>query len=195
MCVSHFCSPLALAAQSSKSAREKRHGNPTKSFSSFLKRRKQATGGQEGARSKPLTLEAKTNISLRILDSSCERELSIICPDIEVSPPQCSVLGASHAITNGTYDMQGFQHGSPWYTNPNAVLLVREGPEGHSAWKFKHNATIVYVARCGHKPSKHQHTQSSKKEPPPVRMGCVRAGWALVWPDAPLASPLVLLLR
>ena len=64
---------------------------------------------------KPILLVAKCEISLGIFDGTCERNLAVTCPDVETCPPQCIVVGAGQSAVNGTYDMQGFRHDSPWY--------------------------------------------------------------------------------
>lgn len=45
-------------------------------------------------------------VRLLVLDGQCLRELALTCPDVEVCPPQCIVIGAGEETVNGTYDMQ-----------------------------------------------------------------------------------------
>lgn len=85
---------------------------------------------------KPILLVAKCEISLGIFDGTCQRRLAVTCPDIETCPPQCIVVGAGQSAVNGTYDMQGFRHDSPWYCNEHGVNLSREIADGHHLWIF-----------------------------------------------------------
>ena len=76
---------------------------------------------------KPILLVAKCEISIGIFDQTCQRRLAVTCPDIETCPPQCIVVGAGQSAVNGTYDMQGFRHDSPW-----CVLGVGTASRSHT---------------------------------------------------------------
>jgi hypothetical protein len=102
--------------------------------------------GASNATSRPLVIHVETRVSLGILERTCERHLSMVFPDIEWAPPQCSVLGAGEQDVNGTYYLMGFRFGSPYYANRTGIYLTRESIKGVHSWVFGRDDTIFYQA-------------------------------------------------
>ena len=107
--------------------------------------------------SRPLTIHVETRVSLGILGRTCERHLSMVFPDIEGAPPQCSVLGAGEQDVNGTYFLMGFRFGSPYYANRTGVYLTRESTKGVHSWVFGRDNTIFYQATVKPEPNHTSH--------------------------------------
>lgn len=78
----------------------------------------------------PLKLVAALTLVLGIIDGTCQRTLAVSCPDVESCPPQCIVMGAGEATVNGTFDMKGFRHDSPWYSPPPFPCLYLDRRDG-----------------------------------------------------------------
>jgi len=73
---------------------------------------------------KCIHLDTQVEVMLGLLDGgSWERTIRIACPQVENIPAQCIFLGAAHAPANGSYDLQGFAHGKPWYLNRHGYTL------------------------------------------------------------------------
>jgi len=68
-------------------------------------------------------LETQVEVRMGLLDGSWNRSIRISSPQVEGIPAQCIFLGAGHAAANGSYDLQGFQEGRPWYLNRHGYML------------------------------------------------------------------------
>ena len=90
-----------------------------------------------------LLVEVSTCVSLHLLDGSCKRSVSLVCPAIEQCPAQCLVLGAGQENVNGTFDMLGFEQGAPVYRNNKGIFLSFQGDGRASRWLFEDRSTKV----------------------------------------------------
>eukprot|EP00622_Pseudochattonella_farcimen_P004904 FR740420.1.p1 GENE.FR740420.1~~FR740420.1.p1 ORF type:complete len:305 (+),score=22.37 FR740420.1:86-916(+) len=134
--------------------------NTLRSFNFFGRRGSNSRNTKPLAPPKPLLLVAKCEISLGIFGGTCSRRLAVTCPDVEACPPQCIVVGAGEPSMNGTYDMQGYRHDSPWYVNENGVNLSREITDGIHGWKFGQLGTFFYLEEA----QQHQQQQESRQD-------------------------------
>lgn len=118
----------------------------------------------------PLPLVARCTVDIGIMDGSCRRRLSITCPDVEAPPPQCIVMNAGRAEVNGTYDMQGFRHGSPFYVNEAGVVLSREelAAKAPHTWVFGKPPSLFFYHHAPGGASHGRHRRASFQFKPVV---------------------------
>jgi len=100
-----------------------------------------------------LIVSAVTHVELSVFDGASTRHVSVTCPEIEACPHHCIVIGASIDAVNGTYNMIGFDNGSPIYINEHNIRLQRNTNKGRPMWIFCRTLRTIYYrafdSKCG----------------------------------------------
>ncbi|KAG5177903.1 hypothetical protein JKP88DRAFT_264860, partial [Tribonema minus] len=121
-------------------------------------------------------LNGRMEVYLSLPDGACKRRLAITSPLVETAPPQCIALGAGSAAANGTFDLTGWRHGAPFYTNTaSGVTIGRVELEGRAGWVMRKEPHKVYYCcteASAHPPDLHWTLVSmgDGNEPPPTLM-------------------------
>ena len=113
-------------------------------FPGLRRARSRGKEGEAGG-DEDLVIETRVHVRLGLLSGTWERTIDVTSPLVEATPGQINLLGAGHAPANGTYNLQGFRAGRPFYSNAHTYELG--ALPDHGAWCIRdHRGQRIYMA-------------------------------------------------